>query len=511
MKMQYKRLAYNRIVMTVILILVQIIWFFFVMLRLARYASWISTAFTILSVVMALYIIGKDDNSAYKVGWIVLILALPLLGGLLYLFLGDKKPSRRMRRKLQAKHRQYRDELLKEGILPEEMEESLSRAAGTFRYVRNVSDFPAYENTQVTYYPSGEAMFADMLAELRGAKHFIFVEYFIVEEGEMWEQILHILEEKAAAGLDVRMIYDDFGCLARLPGGYYAQLERRGIKCIAFNPVIPLFSMVMNHRDHRKILDIDGHTAFTGGVNLADEYININSRFGYWKDTGVRLKGEGVWSFTEMFLEMWDAFRKEDTDLARFKPHVWHPEPFSGKGVVCPYTDSPLDREALAANVYVDILNQAKRYVYIYTPYLIVDDVIRNGLCQAAMRGVDVRIVTPGTPDKPMIFRLTRSNYPPLLRAGVRIYEYTPGFLHGKSYVCDDEFGVVGSVNMDFRSLYLHFECATLLYRTEGLAELKEDNLKTMECGREITLKDCKQGLLGALLDDVLRLFAPLC
>ena len=329
MKMQYKRLAYNRIVMTVILILVQIIWFLFVMLRLARYASWISTAFTILSVVMALYIIGKDDNSAYKVGWIVLILVLPLLGGLLYLFLGDKKPSRRMRRKLQAKHRQYRDELLKEGILPEEMEESLSRAAGTFRYVRNVSDFPAYENTQVTYYPSGEAMFADMLAELRGAKHFIFVEYFIVEEGEMWEQILHILEEKAAAGLDVRMIYDDFGCLARLPGGYYAQLERRGIKCIAFNPVIPLFSMVMNHRDHRKILDIDGHTAFTGGVNLADEYININSRFGYWKDTGVRLKGEGVWSFTEMFLEMWDAFRKEDTDLARFKPHVWHPEPFS--------------------------------------------------------------------------------------------------------------------------------------------------------------------------------------
>ena len=179
--------------------------------------------------------------------------------------------------------------------------------------------------------------------------------------------------------------------------------------------------------------------------------------------------------------------------------------------MVCPYTDSPLDREALAANVYVDILNQAKRYVYIYTPYLIVDDVIRNALCQAAMRGVDVRIVTPGTPDKPMIFRLTRSNYPPLLRAGVRIYEYTPGFLHGKSYVCDDEFGVVGSVNMDFRSLYLHFECATLLYRTEGLAELKEDNLKTMECGREITLKDCKQGLLGALFDDVLRLFAPLC
>ena len=337
------------------------------------------------------------------------------------------------------------------------------------------------------------------------------MEYFIVSEGEMWEEVLKILKQKADEGLDVRMIYDDMGCVTLLPGGYFKWLEKCGIKCMAFNPVIPFFSLVMNNRDHRKILDIDGHTAFTGGINLADEYINKKVRFGYWKDTGVRLKGEGVWNFTEMFLEMWNAFRKEDTDISCFKPHVYHPEPFEGEGFVQPYTDSPLDNETIAENVYLDILNQAKKYVYIFTPYLIVDDVMRNALCMAAKRGVDVRIVTPGTPDKPTIFRLTRSNYPPLLRAGIRIYEYTPGFIHAKSYISDDEFGVVGSVNMDFRSLYLHFECATLLYRTSGLKELKKDSLDTIEVSREITLKDCKQGIIGGLFDSVLRVFAPLC
>ncbi len=511
MKNRYKRLVINRIVITVLLILVQVIWFGLVLWRLAAYASWISTAFTALSILMVLYIIGKDDNSAYKIGWIVLIMILPLFGGLFYLFFGDKKPSRKMRRKLHDRHAAYRPTLCEAGIPESKVRAHYERAAGTFKYVERVSDFPAYTNTEVTYYPSGEEMFEDMLQELREAKHFIFLEYFIVAEGKMWNSVLEILEQKAAEGVDVRMIYDDMGCVTLLPAGYDAGLEKKGIKCIAFNPIIPFFSLVMNNRDHRKILDIDGHTAFTGGINLADEYINQKERFGYWKDTGVRLKGEGVWSFTEMFLEMWNAFRKEDDQIDRFKPHVWHPEPFGGKGVVQPYTDSPLDNETIAENVYLDILHQAKRYVYIFTPYLIVDDIMRNALCQAAKRGVDIRIVTPGIPDKPMIFRLTRSNYPPLLKAGVRIYEYTPGFIHAKSYICDDEFGVVGSVNMDFRSLYLHFECATLLYRTEGLKELKEDSINTIKQSKEITLKDCKTGIIGGLFDSVLRVFAPLC
>ena len=511
MKDQYKRLAMNRVIITVLLILLQVVWFVFALVKLTEYVSWITTVFTVLSIIMVLYIIGKDDNSAYKIGWIVLIMVLPLFGGLFYLFYGDKKPSRKMRRRLSAQHEQYRKYLTEAGASSVRAQEEYPRAAGSFRYVQKVSDFPAYTNTRVKYYPSGEEMFTDMIEDLKSARHYIFLEYFIVSEGKMWETILEILKKKAAEGVDVRMIYDDMGCVALLPGGYSEWLEKAGIKCMAFNPVIPFFSLVMNNRDHRKILDIDGHTAYTGGINLADEYINEIVRFGYWKDTGVRLEGEGVWSFTVMFLEMWNAFRKEDADLERFRPHVYHPEPFMGAGLVQPYTDSPLDNETIAENVYLDILHQAKKYVYIFTPYLIVDDVMRNALCQASKRGVDIRIVTPGIPDKPMIFRLTRSNYAPLLRAGIRIYEYTPGFIHAKSYICDDEFGVVGSVNMDFRSLYLHFECGTLLYRTEGLKELKEDSVRTIGQSREITLKDCKTGIIGGLFDSVLRVFAPLC
>ena len=354
-------------------------------------------------------------------------------------------------------------------------------------------------------------MFADMLAVLEKAEHYIFLEYFIVSEGKMWDRILEVLKQKAAQGVDVRVIYDDMGCLARLPAGYHSWLEKEGIKCMAFNPVVPLISLVMNHRDHRKIMVVDGHTAFTGGINLADEYINVKARFGYWKDTGIRLKGEAVWSFTVMFLEMWNAYRNEDDDIQKYRPSVWHPDPFTGEGIVCPYTDTPLDGEPLAENIYLDILNQAQKYVYIFTPYLILDDVMRNTLCHAAARGVDVRIVTPGIPDKKVVFRLTRSNYAMLLKAGVRIYEYTPGFIHAKSYICDDEFGVVGSVNMDYRSLYLHFECAALLYQTEALTELKRDVLDTIGQSREIMLEDCKKGFFGELFDSVLRVFAPLC
>ena len=514
MKNNYKRLVMNRIIITVLLILLQIVWLVFMLEKLTEYVSWITTVFTFLSIAIVLYIIGKDDNSAYKIGWIVLIMALPLFGGLFYLFSGDKKPARKLRNRLHAQHEQYRSCLKKEeGIrqLPPGLQKESARAAETFRYVRKVSDLPAYTDTEVRYYPTGEEMFADMMEDLKSARHFIFLEYFIVSEGKMWESILEVLKEKAAQGVEVRMIYDDMGCVARLPAGYDAWLEKAGIKCMAFNPVVPIFSLVMNNRDHRKILVIDGHTGYTGGINLADEYINEIVRFGYWKDTGVRLKGEAVWSFTVMFLEMWNAFRKEDADIGCFRPHVWHPEPFGGTGLVQPYTDSPLDNETIAENVYLDILHQARDYVYIFTPYLIVDDVMRNALCQAAKRGVDVRIVTPGIPDKPTIFRLTRSNYPPLLRAGVKIYEYQPGFIHAKSYISDDVFGVVGSVNMDFRSLYLHFECATLLYRTQGLKELKEDSLRTMEQSRQITLDDCKKGIVGGLVDSVLRVFAPLC
>ena len=268
----------------------------------------------------------------------------------------------------------------------------------------------------------------------------------------------------------------------------------------------------MNNRDHRKILVVDGHTAFNGGINLSDEYINETHPHGHWKDTGVRVHGPAAWNLTAMFLSMWHAFRKEDAleDVRRFFPQTFHPQPFSGEGFVQPFGDSPLDGEALAENVYIDILSQAKRYVYIFTPYLIIDDIMKTALCSAAKRGVDVRIVTPGVPDKKIVYRLTRSHYMPLLKAGVRIFEYAPGFIHAKSYVADDETAVIGTINMDYRSLYLHFECGTYLYRCPAVMDLKADALDTLAKSREVQLSRIHHTAVGALLDAVLRLVAPL-
>ena len=506
MKDQYKRLAMNRVIITVLLILLQVVWFVFALVKLTEYVSWITTVFTVLSIIMVLYIIGKDDNSAYKIGWIVLIMVLPLFGGLFYLFYGDKKPSRKMRRRLSAQHEQYRKYLTEAGASSVRAQEEYPRAAGSFRYVQKVSDFPAYTNTRVKYYPSGEEMFTDMIEDLKSARHYIFLEYFIVSEGKMWETILEILKKKAAEGVDVRMIYDDMGCLTTVPSGFVIRLEQAHIRCIPFNPVVPLVSLVMNHRDHRKIVSIDGNVAYNGGTNFADEYINVEERFGYWKDAAVRLEGAAVWNFTVMFLNFWNSFRPMEEDYRPFRPTVQA----AADGVVQPYSDSPLDEERLAESVYRDILDQAQDYVYIFTPYLAIGEDLLNSLKLAAKRGVDVRLVLPGIPDKKIVFRLSRSYYLPLLRAGVKVYEFTPGFIHSKCYVSDDRIAVVGSINMDYRSLYLHFECGTLLMGGSQVAAVRADAEQTFGQCHRITLDDCRTSLLGTLLDDVLRLVSPL-
>ena len=508
--MKRKKYLTNRVIVAAVGFLIQLFWIIFPMLKLGEYSGWINGGLKILSLLIVLYIIRKDENSAYKIAWIILIVSLPLFGGILYLFFGDKNPSKKMRRRLDAEHLQMEREFQDDGTTLDEMRAADAGAAGICAYLKNVSDYAVHKDTAVKYYPSGEAMFKDMICDLEQAEYYIFLEYFIIGEGVMWNRILEILERKVSEGVDVRLIYDDMGCATLLPREYDRELERRGIKCMAFNRIGPFRSMVMNHRDHRKILVIDGHTAFTGGVNLADEYINVKKRFGHWKDTGVRLNGEAVWNFTLMFLEMWNAYRKEDHRLEQFMPHVHHPEPFAGTGYVHPFGDSPLDNETVAENVYIGILSQAKHYCYIFTPYLIVDDEMKLAITLAAKRGVDVRIVTPGIPDKPLVFRLTRSNYVPLLKAGVKIYEYTPGFIHAKSYVCDDEYAVVGTINMDYRSLYLHFECGTFLYRNDAVLDLKRDAAATIRESRPVSIRECRSGLFGSLLDAVLRILAPL-
>lgn len=510
MSQKYKQVINSRIFITAVSVIIQFVWLVILFNKLTSHYALVNGILTFLSIGIVLIIISKDENPSFKIGWLVLIMATPVFGSVLYLTSGDKKPSRKLRAILNKEHKRWKGELEQDVKVLDEVKEQDERAAGTCKYLTNLSDYPVYKNTEVFYYPVGEKMYQSMLEELEKAEHFIFLEYFIISEGIMWNRILEILTRKAKEGLDVRLIYDDWGCLTVLPPGYVHEMEKRGIRCMAFNHVIPLLSLVMNNRDHRKIIVIDGHTAFNGGINLSDEYINEKERFGHWKDTGVKVKGEAVWNFTAMFLEMWNAFRNTDREVDKFRPHIHHKEEFQNDGFVQPFGDSPLDNESVAENVYLEIINQAKHYVYIFTPYLILDNEMKTALCLAAKRGVDIRLVTPGVPDKKLVYRLTRSNYTPLLKAGVKIYEYAPGFLHAKSYVCDDKFGVVGTINMDYRSLYLHFECGTFFYGSEAVKDLKRDVLETMELSREVSSRDFKSGLIGVTLNAILQVLAPL-
>ena len=481
--------------------------------RFVGYSEIISNAFTVLSIAMVLYIISKTEVPAYRMGWILVIMAFPLFGGMLYLFLGDKRPAKQMRLRLEKGMRNHDALTAQDPTAAEALRAEAPRTAGLAAYISNFAKFPIWQNTAVKYYSLGEAQYADILSVLRQAESFIFLEYFIIEEGEMWDSVLDILKEKAAAGVDVRVIYDDVGCLGKLPANYYKKLEKHGIKCLVFNPFVPVISLVMNNRDHRKILVIDGHTVFTGGINLADEYINHRVRFGHWKDSGVMLRGAAVWNFTVMFLEIWNAYRHDDEDFSVFRPGA-EAMTTESDGFVQPFSDSPLDGETVSVNVYLDILAQAQDYVYIFTPYLAISDELQLALCVASKRGVDVRMVLPGTPDKKLTFRLSRSYYLPLMEAGVRIYEYTPGFLHAKSYVSDDKLAVVGTINMDYRSLYLHFECGVLMVGCAAIADLKKDALKTFEVSHEVTAAERRRNwlsrLTGGLVDSILRVFAPL-
>ena len=494
----------NRATVTIALVLLQAAWLLWAFWAFTTGRVWLNGLLKALSICIVLYLVRKDENSAYKIGWIVLIGLLPLLGGALYLAFGNKAPAKGLRTRMQKVERAHTADLAPQ----EDQTDMLERSAKNLScYVEKYGPYPAWKHTDAEYFPSGEAMYPKLLADLERAEKFIFLEFFIVKTGIMWDGVETILKRKAAAGVDVRLIYDDFGSLLGLPTDFIVRMERSRIRCIPFNPVVPLVSLVMNHRDHRKIAVIDGNIAYTGGVNLADEYINAEHRFGYWKDAAIRLEGAAVWNFTVMFLNSWNAFRPQETDYAPFAPTKL---PETSDGIVQPYADSPLDEEPLAETVYLNILNQAQQYVYIYTPYLAVGEEMLDALKNAAKRGVDVRLVLPGIPDKKLVFRLSRSYYLPLLRAGVRIYEYTPGFLHAKCWVSDDVTAVVGSINMDYRSLFLHFECGVLLQKNSQVAVLRDDVRATLPQCREIQVTECRTSLPGTVLDSVLRLLSPL-
>lgn len=511
----YKKMITSRIVVTVIMIALELLLLFGMFWRTVQYSGYMMMFFSFLSGLYVIYLVCKDGNASYRIGWILVILALPPFGCFIYMLWGDKKPSKKLERKLRRSYAMFADFSERNEALYKDLEEDNPRVAATAQYIKRTSAYPLWNNTDVTYYATGESMFEAMLEAIRGAKQYIFLEYFIVEEGKMWGRMLEALMEKAKEGVEIRMLYDDMGSVVLLPFGYAKKLENMDphFKCIPFNPVVPFLAMVMNNRDHRKILVVDGHTGFTGGINLADEYINERELFGYWKDTGLKLVGGGVSNLAVMFMQMWNAASSEKLTEKKYLPEALYDEVTAKqktKGYVQPYGDDPLDDENVGEDVYLEILNQAERYVYITTPYLILDDELKSALIRAAKRGVDVRIITPGIPDKKIIFRLTRANYLPLIEAGVRIYEYTPGFIHAKSFLADDHIGVVGTINLDYRSLYLHFECGAFMYDVPALKDLKEDMLAMFEVSHSVKKEDVHTKTIGKLFDGLLRVMAPL-
>lgn len=508
--MKLKKLLFNRIVIVGFLFAIQLGWFCVFLLNLTTESWWINILMQALSVIALLVIINKSENPAYKLAWAVPILVFPLLGGMMYWFFGGKKPARGMQKKLDASAKKTLPLLIQNKEVFDKIKEQNQYVAGQVAYILNNAKYPVYHQTKTKYYKSGEENFPDMLQALREAKHYIFLEYFIIGEGKMWGEMLEILKEKASQGLDVRLIYDDFGCMTLLPYQYKKEIESYNIKCEVFNKMKPFFSTVLNHRDHRKILVVDGYVGFTGGINLADEYINEKVRFGYWKDAGIRLTGDAVWSLTVMFLTTWNALRNSDEDITKFQPCIHGENQFGHDGYVQPYGDSPLGLELVGENVYLNIINTAKDYVFIFTPYLIIDNEMMTALCLASKRGVDVRIITPNIPDKKMVFYVTQSYYLQLVKSGVKIYQFQPGFLHAKCFVCDDEIATVGTINMDYRSLYLHFENGVFMYQNSTVNEVKKDFLDTQEKCIEMTEQSLNRKLPIRFMQAILRLFAPL-
>lgn len=480
---------------------------------LSHYMVYIYGGFTLLSAFVILYVVNKDENPSFKLAWIIPITVIPVFGTLLYLFLELQWEGKIINRKLRENISDTQPYLKQNPRYMEQLARTSRSNANLAAYIENSGSYPVYGNTNVKYYPVGEEMFEDMKKELEKAKRFIFMEYFIVERGEMWDSILEILERKVQEGVEVRFMYDGMCCLVLLPYSYPRELRAKGLKAKMFAPIRPALSTYQNNRDHRKILVIDGHTAFTGGINLADEYINRKVRFGHWKDTGIMVKGDAVTSFTMMFLQMWNITEKEPEDYGRYlrDPEFFYPPELSMEGFVIPYGDSPLDQETVGELVYLDIINTARNYVHIMTPYLILNYELVQALQFAAKRGVETIIIMPHIPDKEYAFLLAKAHYEELIRAGVQIYEYTPGFVHAKVFTSDDEKAVVGTINMDYRSLYLHFECAAYIYRNEVIKDVERDFKETLAKSQVITLEECRHyPWYKKFAGRVLRLFAPL-
>ena len=450
----------------------------------------------LFTAIVLIYVLNTRANPSVKLSWCILIGILPIFGTALYFYVQSDLGHRVVKRIVRASVEESLPHLKK----PPEPKDLPDIA----HYLKTHGHAEAYTNSLVRYFPLGELAFEEMLKQMEAAEKYIFLEYFIIEPGQMWNRILNILYRKAQAGVKVRVLYDGTCAMTTLPAHYPKQLEKLGIRCKTFAPLRPFTSTHYNYRDHRKILVVDGHTAFTGGINLADEYINAYEKHGHWKDNALMVRGQAAQGFTLLFLQMWNHGERERI----FEPYLQLPEPVSGEGCVIPFGCGPSDPEQVGKMVYLNLLNQARHHVYIMTPYLILDGEMVTALRFAAQRGVDVRLVLPHIPDKKYAFLLAKSHYRELLDAGVKLYEYTPGFVHGKVFLCDDVHAVVGTINLDYRSLYLHYECAAYLWKTPVLSDIKKDFMDTFRKSQPVTPK--KPSFFTRLATAVLKLLAPL-
>lgn len=496
-----------RVAFVALSVIFQIVWLLLLVEKLNRYSTWISLFTSVLSIAVVLRLYSKHTNTAMKVPWIMIIMAFPVMGLSMYLLfeiLSDPGIGKR----LGSSRREMEKCLPKDTpVLSHVAEKNLS-AARQFTYLEKSQGWPVYENTHVTYYAEAVDAFEDMKRELEKAEKFIFMEYFIIEDGSSFWEIEDILIRKARAGVDVRLLYDDIGSMGYVNMRFAQRMNREGILCYAFNPAIPFLNLFMNHRDHRKITVIDGKVGYTGGYNLSDDYFGRTRRLGKWKDAGLRLEGEAVRSLTAAFGEVWSVQSKDKEDFSCFL-NISHP--VSAPGYVQPYTDNPLSEERTAENVYLNMINQANKTLYFMTPYLIITDEMDRALRLAAKRGVDVRIITPGIPDKKTVFAITRSYYGGLSRQGVRIFEYTPGFCHAKVCICDGTLASVGTSNLDYRSLYHHFENNVLFTDCDAVNQVAADFADLFPQCREVTEQyRSGRGTMLRMWQCILRLFSPL-
>lgn len=503
-------IVFGRTALILMLVLIQLIILVGVATILNDYAVYVYGGFTVLAAVIVIYIINERGNPAFNMTWVLLILIFPAFGCLFYIWVKSQLGTRYIGKRLCMLRLDTAKYMQQEPRVIEALRESKPANANLAHYMQYQLNFPTYRNTQVQYFACGEEKFPVLLEELKKAEKFIFLEYFIIEEGYMWGSVLEILKEKAAAGVEVRFMYDGMCSISLLPPDYPKKIRRFGIQCKMFSPIRPVLSTTQNNRDHRKICVIDGKTGFTGGINLGDEYINRKERFGYWKDTAVMIKGDAVQSLTMLFLQMWNV---SELKKEKFEPYLttMAKELKPETGFVLPYGDSPYDHENVGEEVYVHILNHAKKYVHIMTPYLILDNGMLDTLTRAAKSGIEVCIIMPHIPDKWYAFAVAKTYYRELIEAGVNIYEFTPGFVHAKVFVSDDDTATVGTVNLDYRSLYLHFECGIFVYDNPVVHKIEKDFQETLKKSCKVTASDIgNTGIFMRICGRVLRLIAPL-